>query len=241
MAQGFEAYSAQHFGALGVGILLTTALIRYGRAGEDHRKVNVAILMAGLTFASMFVEAAVFLWLDRFVPQTDLPFYLCDVVALAMPFVLYTRHRRWIGVFYFWALAGTLQALITPDIEHGFPSFYFFKYFFTHGGIVATILYVVVVWRVRIDWRDFFRAIVYAQFYLIGAHLINQVLGSNYSYTMQKPAGPTLLDLLGPWPWYILWGEVLMAGLFLLLMVPFLISARTPASTRPSLLEDDTD
>ncbi|HQW26692.1 MAG TPA: hypothetical protein PLV75_12055, partial [Saprospiraceae bacterium] len=60
--------------------------------------------------------------------------------------------------------------------------------------------------------------------------MINQILSSNYGYTMQKPPGASILDLMGPWPWYILWGEFLMVFLYLLLLAPFLLWPPKPES-----------
>jgi hypothetical integral membrane protein (TIGR02206 family) len=116
-----------------------------------------------------------------------------------------------------------MQALITPDIREGFPSFEFFRYFIAHAGIIVAILYTVMVRKIRIGWPDFINAVIYAQVYLVVIHLINHVLGSNYGYTMQKPPGDSILDLMGPWPWYIFWGELLMIGLYLLLILPFIL------------------
>lgn len=239
MDVGFEAFSIQHYGALSAGAALTWSVIRYGRAGDIDRKINLAIVLAGLTFSSVLVEALWLMATDRYVPQTDLPLYLCDLVAITLPFVLYNQNRKWIGIFYFWALAGTMQALVTPDIEKGFPSFAYFKYFFTHILIVVSVIYTVVVWRIRIGWRDFGRAILYAQVYLVVVHLVNVMLGSNFSYTLHKPPGPSMLDLLGPWPWYILWGEGLMVLLFLLLMFPFLLSGLHGGSGGGELIGED--
>ena len=100
------------------------------------------------------------------------------------------------------------------------------KAYIENGGIIIAVLYAVFVFRINIDWKDFLNAILYAQFYLILIHIFNYFLGTNYSYTMQKPSGGSILDLFGPWPWYILWGELLMVILFLLLMVPFLINKK---------------
>lgn len=222
MPAGFESFSVQHFSALCAFGIVTFVAIRKGYDAEEPLKTNIALVMAGLTFSSLLIEAMV-KWAERsFDLLTDLPLFLCDLVALLLPFVLYTYNRKWIGILYFWALAGTLQALITPELEYGFPSFHYFRYFITHAGIVSVVLYTVVVWKINIGWRDFLNAVIYAQLYLVGIHIINQVLGSNYSYTMQKPFSASALDFLGAWPWYILWGEVLMVLLFLLLLSPFL-------------------
>ena len=82
-----------------------------------------------------------------------------------------------------------MQALITPDVDAGFPSFDFFRYFIGHASIIIAVLYTVIVKKIRIGWPDFLNAIIYAQGYLVAVHMINQILSSNYGYTMQKPPG----------------------------------------------------
>jgi len=236
MDTSFHSFSFQHFSALFACGLMTYAAIRKGRTSDADTKTNIALVLAGLTFSTLLIEAMVKLADGTYDYLNDLPLFLCDLVAVMLPFILYGRNRKWIGILYFWAMAGTLQALITPDLKDGFPSFHFFRYFFTHAGIVAAVIYTVVVWKIRISWKDFFNAILFAQVYLVAIHIINQVLGSNYSYTMAKPQGPTILDLLGAWPWYILWGEFLMVILFLFLMIPFM--GNRGAQTEDSLMED---
>lgn len=222
MDSGFHSFSLEHFSTLFACGLVTFVVIQKGKASDVEMKTNIALVLSGLTFSTLLIEAMVKGSEGTYDYLSDLPLFLCDLVAVLLPFILYHKNRKWIGILYFWAMAGTLQALITPDLKDGFPSFHFFRYFLTHAGIVAAVLYTVVVWKIRISWKDFFNAILFAQFYLVAIHLINQLLGSNYAYTMQKPPGPTILDLMGPWPWYILWGEFLMILLFLLLMLPFL-------------------
>jgi hypothetical integral membrane protein (TIGR02206 family) len=119
-----------------------------------------------------------------------------------------------------------MQALLTPDLNGAFPTFEFFRYFIMHGGIVSAVIYCVVVMKINITWRDLWNAVLYVQVYIVGVHIINLILRSNYSYTMAKPQGATVLDLLGDWPWYILLSEVVMIVLFVLLLLPFLIKTR---------------
>ncbi|WP_290698864.1 hypothetical protein [Lacinutrix sp.] len=39
----------------------------------------------------------------------------------------------------FWIIAGTSQAVITPDISIGFPSFDYFRYWIAHLGLLIII------------------------------------------------------------------------------------------------------
>ncbi|MDQ3017075.1 MAG: TIGR02206 family membrane protein [Bacteroidota bacterium] len=224
MTKGFHSFSFEHFGALAILVLLTFGAIYFGRRGGDITKGRIGFGIAMASFGVLWIDLIYRLISDTLRISDDLPLFLCDLVACLLPFFIYKRNRTWMGVLYFWSIAGTAQALLTPDLKEGFPSFEYLRYFIMHGCIVAAVIYYVVVWRLRMDWIDFLRAIVYVQVYLICIHLFNLVIGTNYSYTLAKPAGPTALDLMGEWPVYILTAELLMVVLFLLLMLPFLKS-----------------
>jgi hypothetical integral membrane protein (TIGR02206 family) len=223
MTPGFESFSTQHFSTLLVFGAITHLIIKKGLVTEEPEKTHIGLVIAGLTFSTLIIDAIVKLAFGTFDIYSDLPFFMCDLVAMFLPFVLLNQNRKWIGILYFWALAGTMQALITPDLKDGFPSFHFFRYFIGHAGIIIAILYTVIVKKIDIGWQDFIQAVIYAQVYLIGVHMINLLMGSNYGYTIQKPPGTSILDFMGPWPWYILWGEFIMVALFLLLLFPFVV------------------
>ncbi len=225
MTPTFEMFSLQHISTLLIFIAVTAIIIVYGKRTEEPLRSDIGMMIAGITFSTLLLDAVYKLVFGTFNIYEDLPFFLCDLVAFILPFILYYRNRKWIGILYFWALGGTLQAIITPDLKDGFPTFHFFRYFIGHAGIIMAILYTVIVRRIRIGWQDFILAVIYAQVYLVAVHLINYMLGSNYSYTMAKPPGGSILDVMGPWPWYLLAGEGLMLVLFLLLLLPFLLTA----------------
>jgi hypothetical integral membrane protein (TIGR02206 family) len=226
MQPTFVTFSAEHLFTLLTFAVITFFLIRIGKSVDEPDKSHIGIVISGLTFSTIIIDALFKLFFGTFDVYSDLPFFLCDLVAIVLPFILVYQNRKWIGILYFWAMAGTMQAVITPDLADGFPTFHFFRYFIGHAGIIITILYTVIVKKINIGWQDLINAVIYAQVYLVSVHLINVVMGSNYSYTMQKPPGGSILDLMGPWPWYILFGEFLMVALFILLLIPFLIKGR---------------
>ncbi|MDZ4749053.1 MAG: TIGR02206 family membrane protein [Saprospiraceae bacterium] len=230
METGFESFSVEHLSTLLALGMITYVAISKGKSAEEPLKSDIGLIIAGLAFSTLLIEAIIKLAYGTYDFLVDLPLFMCDLVAMVLPFIIFSGNRKWIGILYFWALAGTMQALITPDVEAGFPSFHFFRYFIGHASIIIAVLYTVIVHRIRIGWHDFLNAIIYAQGYLVVIHIINQVLSSNYGYTMQKPPGPSILDLMGPWPWYILWGEFLIVFLYLLLLAPFLLWPAKPVA-----------
>jgi hypothetical integral membrane protein (TIGR02206 family) len=122
---------------------------------------------------------------------------------------------------YFWGLAGTLQAVLTPDLDAGFPQLEFFLFVVGHLGIVIAALYLVVglqrVPRRGSVARVFAITVAYASF--VG--VFNWLTGANYMYLTAPPENPSLLSLLGPWPWYLLSATAVALVLFVLLDAPF--------------------
>jgi uncharacterized membrane protein YwaF len=57
--------------------------------------------------------------------------------------------------------------------------------------------------------------------HLIALGIIVSLIGSNYLFLAHKPDTPTLLDIFGLWPWYIL--GMVGIGMILFLISPFAI------------------
>ena len=107
-------------------------------------------------------------------------------------------------VAYFWGLAGTTQALLTPDVEESFPSPVYFRYFINHGGIVVSVLVMTIGLRMR-PRPGSWKWIWLLTLGLAAAVLaINGLIGANYMYLCEKPDNATVIDVLGRWPWYLL-------------------------------------
>ena len=143
----------------------------------------------------------------------SLPLQLCDIGIFVAGFALWFRPQWLVEVTYFWGLAGTVQALLTPDLPQHFPAYPYFQYYIAHGGVVAAALLLVfgLGLRPRRSAVPRVAAITVAYAALVGA--VDSLTGANYMYLRSKPATPTLLDAMGPWPWYIL-----VAGLVALVL-----------------------
>lgn len=150
-----------------------------------------------------------------------LPLQLCDVAIFVAAAALWTRRPLLVEVTYFWALAGTIQALLTPALPQPFPTYPYFQYYIAHGGVVAAALVLVVGLRIHprrwaVAWVA---GITLAYTAFVG--LVDGITGGDYMFLRAKPPSPTLLDGMGPWPWYLLGATALGAVLFAVLDAPF--------------------
>lgn len=160
----------------------------------------------------------------------ELPFHLCRLLAFILPFVMYYKNRKWFGITYFFTLVGTLQALLTPDLPQAAPHYSYTSYWILHGVLIYLPIYCIVVYKFTITKKDFINAVIAGNIYLLLTLIVNYFLGSNYFYTSHKPPSASLLDFLGPWPWYILSVELLTIVLFVLAWMPFWFSSRKQSS-----------
>jgi len=120
-----------------------------------------------------------------------------------------------------------VQALLTPDAGiYGFPHFRFFQAIISHGSIVTAAIYMTVVEKHRPYWRSLLRVAVGTNVYMLFVGMVNVLLGSNYLFIAHKPETASLMDVLGPWPWYILSLEVIGLAISLLLYLPFALRDR---------------
>jgi hypothetical integral membrane protein (TIGR02206 family) len=197
------------------GVLAARARARPAAA----RPIRVALAGAiGLHELAWYALALGRGWVD---PPFGLPLHLCDLVLWATVYGLLSLDRRVLEVVYYLALGGTGMALLTPDLGAALPSWPAVAFFVAHGGVVAAVLFLALSGALRPGPRSWWRAFLWVNGYAAVVGTFNAVFGTNYFYLCEKPGAPSLLDLLGPWPWYVVAGEVVALALFALLSLPF--------------------
>jgi hypothetical integral membrane protein (TIGR02206 family) len=134
---------------------------------------------------------------------------------------MFTGNKIVFDVVYLFGLAGTLQAIITPAVEEGFPHFRFFQFFIAHGFIILSSLYYVFVHGYRPDFKSVERTFLIVNALVPPIMLINLLTGGNYNNLNRVPDVPTLIDYLGPWPFYLIPLEILAILFLLLAYAPF--------------------
>jgi len=153
-----------------------------------------------------------------------LPFHMCTVMVWLSAILLITQNCTIYEFVYFLGIGGASQTILTPDVgQYGFPHYRFFHIFISHGSIILAALFMTIVEKYRPFGKSLVKIILGANAYMILIYFVNVLVGSNYMFTVHKPETPSLLDLLGPWPWYILCAEAIGCVVFMLLYLPFAI------------------
>lgn len=156
-----------------------------------------------------------------------IPLELCDASLWLIIASLITLRPALFDIAWYWALAGATQSLFTPNLVNP-TAFVSIQFFVDHGLIVCASLYLVWSGQLRPRPGSVLRSFIAANIYAVLVGTFDAVFHTNYMFLRSKPPTPSLLDYLGPWPWYILTCEPLALGLFLLLYLPFRSPAQSP-------------
>ena len=169
---------------------------------------------------------------DAWSYRQHLPLHSCAISVWGSIYVVWTRSYRVYEILFFIGTAGAVQTLATPDAgTYGLPHFRALQTLSAHGMIVIAMTYMTVIEGFRPTWRSLWKTMLIGNIYLVFVTGVNYLIGSNYMYTLRKPATASLLDAMGPWPWYILVGEVVALLMFCLLYLPFAVGDRRAAAT----------
>ncbi|MEM6885067.1 MAG: TIGR02206 family membrane protein [Verrucomicrobiota bacterium] len=221
----FNLFGLPHLTVLILTIAIPVVLCLWSRrAPEATRSIAIGIAtvlllnkLAVFTFACVY---NVIPWLER------LPMHLCDWVTFIAAAALILRKQTLYELTYFWGLAGTLQATITPDLPYGFPHFYFFTFNISHSGILIAAAFLTFGMKFRPQAISILRAFMWIQLYAVVTIVVNLLTDQNYGYLCDKPKSATLLDHLGTWPWYILSLQMMALAFFAFYYLPFWIYDR---------------
>ncbi|WP_439152010.1 YwaF family protein [Winogradskyella sp.] len=219
--------SLQHLIPIVIAIVFSVVSISFSNQflsnAQKEKVIHVFACLISVTIICFHVYRIIF---ESYNFKTDLPLYLCSLMAVIIP--IFTHYRKYwmFEILLFWIIGGTLQGVITPDIPMGFPSFDYFRYWTVHLGLLMVIFYFIFVFRLKPKLKSVWKSFFALQVYVLLMVILNYLLDANYFYLNEKPKSASLLDYFGEWPTYILVGQLIIIPLFLIIYLPFFICKR---------------
>ena len=220
MTNQFQLFSLPHFVFIALVPLLAALLTWWSRKSDSAAKririgLGVMILLDELAWYGYYLNQGWFTF------PYSLPLQLCDITLWLTVYTLFTGNSKVYQLIYYWGLAGTTMAVLTPDVPTPPLSWLTLQFFASHGGPLVGILFLT--WRkILVPVKgSYWKAWLWLHGYALLIGVFNYFLRANYFYLCAKPSEVSLLGLMGPWPVYILVGDVIAFVMFWLLWLPF--------------------
>jgi len=131
-----------------------------------------------------------------------LPLHLCPIVIILSIFMMFFHSEVIFQAVYFWSI-GAFFAIIMPEIRDGMSNFASQSFFITHFFILFSTAYAFVHFRFRPTRAGFLCSFLLLVTLAFVMYFVNNKLGTNYLYVNHPPVTKSLMDFMGPWPYYI--------------------------------------
>ncbi len=217
----FKVFGTEHLFLVALFVVIGAIMFRWGNRHDEIGKVQIGRYIAYTIFIFEVIWLAHKIGNGTFKASENLPFDLCNINALLIPLAMYDPRRREIlfQVVYFWVMVGTIQGVLTPELDWAFPYIGYCKYWVIHAGLMVAVLYGALVLKVRPSLRGVGFAFLAINMYAIVMNGVNWVLHSNYGYLAHKPTTASLFDYFGEH--YVLVAELVCLVLFFVVWLPF--------------------
>jgi len=203
MPTPFVLFGQQHMAVIGLTLAVPAVLAGVKRRALPDSDTLFRWLFAAVLIGTWIAWYFLFIARDWLGTGNEFPMNLCDWATVALIVTLIRPNQKAYELAYFWALAGTTQGLVTPDVTYAFPEPQFIVFLLGHGAIIAAVLYLTFGTGMRPVPASLPRVMIWSLVYAAAASLTDWLLGVNYGFFRAKPGHATFYDLLPDWPYYI--------------------------------------
>ncbi|MFC3777038.1 TIGR02206 family membrane protein [Mycolicibacterium holsaticum] len=216
----FHAYGPSHWVVLAVFVVGAALLVWLGRRQSERQSRRFGRVVGALTAV---VYAAVLVYgLVPFDVRWSMPLQLTDLATVVTAYALWSQKHWAYAVTYYWGLVLSVQALISPALTGpDFPNYRFLAFWAIHLVVVWTAIYLTWGRGMRPRWRSYRFVVSVTLAWMAVTMTFNSVAGSNYGFLNGKPATASLLDVLGPWPWYLVIAAALVFAVWAAMTWPW--------------------
>ena len=200
MEDKFVLFSNEHLITMGIGFASCILLVFLGFFTE--KKTAFAKIIA---IAVLGIKIAEILFRHYYYGETVaqlLPLHLCPIVIILSIFMMFFHSEVIFQAVYFWSI-GAFFAIIMPEIRDGMSNFASQSFFITHFFILFSTAYAFVHFRFRPTRAGFLCSFLLLVTLAFVMYFVNNKLGTNYLYVNHPPVTKSLMDFMGPWPYYI--------------------------------------
>jgi len=227
--EAFVMFSSPHLIAIAACALIAVLFYLFRRRIRSSAALRNGIRYA-LAVLLILMEVSLDAWNvigGIWEATNSLPLELCSITLLLSIVMLFTRSKLLFQILFFAGIGGALQAILTPNLAYPFPHFRFYQFFVAHLAIILASLYMIWIESYRTTWKSVGYAMVFLNVLLVFVGAIDYFLGANYMFLMHKPDTASLLDFLGPYPYYLIVEEFVALAIFALMqLVCFEIPSR---------------
>lgn len=195
----FSYFSLAHILPLIVmGILIYLSYLYREQLRNWKHEYNLRIVFALV----LLLSDNAYFWHKMYIGAdiaNHLPVTVCGWATIMSVFLLLTKKQGLFDIVYFFVLAGSINALITPAviIDNGPTHFRYYQFWIQHTGIFVATFYMLFVHRFNINFKSMVKSFLVLVFLALLAIYVNSnIENANYLFLATTEAGDSVLNFL---------------------------------------------
>jgi hypothetical integral membrane protein (TIGR02206 family) len=216
----FTAYGPSHWATIAVFVIGAGLLVWVGRTQTERQAQRLGRILGAVT-AVIYAAILIYVLIPPSI-ESSVPLQLTDLATVVAAYAFWSQKQWAYALTYYWGLVLSTQALISPALHSpDFPHYQFLAFWAIHLLVVWAAIYLTWGRGMRPDWRSFRLAVVVTVVWAAVTFTFNKFAGTNYGFLNRKPSTASLLDVLGPWPWYVFVAATLVVIVWALMTWPW--------------------
>lgn len=195
----FSYFSLAHLIPIFLMLIIIFSLYKYQDKIRNWKyEENARIIFAGILLLSDMSYFWHKIYLGANVAN-HLPITVCGWSAILGAFMLMTKKQGLFDVVYFFVLAGSINALITPAviIDNGPTHFRYYQFWIEHTFIFIAVFHMIFVHNYKVSTKSIIRsASVLGVLTVLAIYVNANIEGANYLFLATTEAGDSVLNFL---------------------------------------------
>lgn len=195
----FSYFTLPHFLPIMIMLVIIYLLYRYREQIRNWKyEENARIIFAAVVLLSDMS----YFWHKIYIGANvanHLPVTVCGWAAIMSAFMLMTKKKGIFDVVYFFVLAGSINALITPAVimDNGPTHFRYYQFWVEHTSIFIAVFYMIFIFDYKINVRSMIRSFsVMIVLTILAIYVNSNIEGANYLFLSTTEAGDSVLNFL---------------------------------------------
>ncbi len=217
-----ELYGPLHLKYILMGLAMWIIIPFFGKqflTKSQHR--IVAYILIIFTIGQEIINDSSLMFQGVWQLSVNLPLHMCGLSLFLTSWALYSKKQTAFELAYFWGIAGSTQAILTPDLSGVWNPIGIFIFFFSHSIIVLNVIWLMVVDGMRLRRSSLIDTIILTNGFVFIVSIFNFIVNGNYWFLCAKPVSNSPF-LIGDWPFYLLGIQIAGIVLMGLIYLPWL-------------------
>ncbi len=187
---------------------------------ENKTLDKIVRLLFGIILVLLFLSHYFLTWTSIGLDVNHLPLQFYSFTTIICLLLIITKKRIFFSIALTLGILGGMINIMSNQVGYSYQFFRYYQFMISNGLFIIIPIYFLIIHDYYPTFKEMIKSISIIQMGIILIFLINLLLKTQYMYlTIGENVARegSIMSLLGEWPWYIIWFELI--GLISIILI----------------------